>query len=460
MNSTKKQTITIIGAGITGCFLAILLAKRGYSVDIYERLSYDEMLHGTENKSFNITFYGYAVQALKKLDLWKVIEPQVITLKGSLTQVTKYAPPIFSQFDDKTMPYYTVSRLKLLNTLLAQAMLYPQISFHFATSLLSINRQDKTILVENRQSHKVSNIVCEVVFGADGANSLVRGFLQQGQESQHSQEYATWNYKQITITKDVAMKLKLQSDITYSWTRQYAICVAFPTGDGSFAALLILPKDKKKGFAYLQSASSIKNFVTENFPQLLQALPSITTAIEKNPSGQFSMIHTSPWQYKNFLGLLGDSAHCFFPFFGQGVSAGIGDCLALIELIDKHGTNWEQVLLLYEKARKRHMDALGEVSKEGFLRYRRYKKADYGAIYDKLEFILHHLLPAYILPPLFIPISIDPNHTADYVEKHKKQRRVLNSIGASILVSIVTAVVSLYEKGEFLKRFMQNEQSV
>lgn len=444
MNSTKQQKITIIGAGITGCFLAILLAKRGYKVDIYERLSYDEMLHSAANKSFNITFYGYAVEALKKIKLWNVVESQLITLHGSLTQVTKYAPPIFSQFEDKT--YYTISRVKLLKTFTTQAMLDPQISFHFDTSLVSINRYDKTIVVENRQSQKFSKIACDVVFGADGVNSLVRGFLQQGQESQHTQEYAPWSYKQFIIEKAVATTLKLQHDMTYSWTRQYASIVAFPTDDERFAALLLLPNDKTKGFANLKSASSIKNLVTENFPQLLPALSSITAAIEKNPSGHFTMIHTSPWYYKDFLVLLGDSAHCFFPFFGQGVSAGLGDCLAITELIDKHGTNWEKILPLYEKTRKRHMDALGDVSKEGFARYRRYKKADYAAIYDKLESILHHLFPKYIAPPLFGPVAKDPNHTADYLEKHTKQRKFFNTIGISLLVSILTAMVTFQEK--------------
>ena len=42
MNKTTKQLtkkVAIIGSGLGGCFLAVLLANRGYEVDLYEKLS-------------------------------------------------------------------------------------------------------------------------------------------------------------------------------------------------------------------------------------------------------------------------------------------------------------------------------------------------------------------------------------------------------------------------------------
>src|SRR5579859_6827888 len=149
MNPTKKSTFTIVGAGLAGCFMAILLAKRGYNVVIYERFSKDELLNNSSKRSFNITFYAYAVYAFKEAGLWNIIEPLLIPLKGSLTQVKPRAKPIFYKFGYKHIIYYCVERANLSKTLIQQASLSPLITFHFATSVLLINRQDKTMLVKN-----------------------------------------------------------------------------------------------------------------------------------------------------------------------------------------------------------------------------------------------------------------------------------------------------------------------
>eukprot|EP00965_Chrysotila_dentata_P256487 6212554-Pleurochrysis_carterae.AAC.1 len=40
---------TVVGAGPTGAFAALLLAKRGYSVDVFERRHRIRDMHKTEN---------------------------------------------------------------------------------------------------------------------------------------------------------------------------------------------------------------------------------------------------------------------------------------------------------------------------------------------------------------------------------------------------------------------------
>lgn len=82
-----KPTITIIGAGLTGCYLTILFAKRGYTVHVYERYSKKEILARSSQRSVNLTFYAYGVQVFKDAGLWKAIQPFVKKLKGSITRI-------------------------------------------------------------------------------------------------------------------------------------------------------------------------------------------------------------------------------------------------------------------------------------------------------------------------------------------------------------------------------------
>lgn len=52
MKNKKTNTITIIGSGLAGCFLAVLLAQKGFKVDIYERLS--KMTSATQHQNAHI----------------------------------------------------------------------------------------------------------------------------------------------------------------------------------------------------------------------------------------------------------------------------------------------------------------------------------------------------------------------------------------------------------------------
>lgn len=446
MNTYKKSTITSIGAGIAGCYTAILLAKRGYKVEIYERASKDDICKNTSKRSFTVTFLGYGVHALKEAGLWDVIQPHLNLMDGSLTQVTKYSQPRFSRFEKDDMPYYATKRSSLMQVLIHEALKYKNITFHFETGLVSIDRYTKSLVIQNLKNKKITTVSADVILGTDGINSIVRSAIQLGRPTVHTQEYGAWSYKQIVIEKDVVKKLGLHENAMHAWTRKDAVLAAFPSDDGSFAAIMMLPKEKGKGFDALTSAKSIKAFVAKHFPAMMPIIPTIRDGILQYPEGSFVMVHTDPWYYKDFMVILGDAAHGFFPFFGQGMSAAFGDGLALIRLIDTHGDDWGKIFPLYQETRKRHMDAMGDLSKEGLARYRRNKIADYDVVCDKLELMLHRLMPKYIQPPIFLSIATDPDHTADYVEKYRKQKRILNAFGFSLLAHTLTGIIALGEE--------------
>ena len=53
------------------------------------------------------------------------------------------------------------------------------------------------------------------------------------------------------------------------------------------------------------------------------------------------------------MAIIGDAAHGFYPFFGQGVSAAFGDCMELVKLVDRYGTNWEKFFLSLSNGTKK-----------------------------------------------------------------------------------------------------------
>lgn len=444
MSANKKDTITIIGSGLAGSFLATLLSERGYTVEVYERLARKDICDNASKRSYNIVLFGYGIEILKKTGLWKDIKPHLMPLKGSVTHISKETKPIIFLTDEKKSPYFTISRALLADILMKKAEKHAKVTFHYESELLSIDRHERTILVQNTKTKKTTTVACDVIIGTDGANSLVRSFMQQGLESHHTQEYASWSYKQFLLSPNMVEKLHLEKKFVHVWTQKNAFIILHPDHDDSLAALLVYPKGKDAHALTTQSA--IKKFFTANFPELIPALVEISPALLENPDGNFATIHTEPWYYKNFITIAGDAAHGFYPFFGQGTSAAFGDCMELVKLIDAHGTNWEKVFPKYQKERKKNTDALGELSKEALLKYLRDKKADYEAIYDRLELTMYRLFPKFIYPPLSMTIPTDPGHAAMHREQYLKQKKIAKNFGIPFLVSLLADTVNFYEQ--------------
>lgn len=444
MASKEKNKITIIGSGLAGSFLAVLLAQKGYRIEIYERLSRDDICDTASKRSYNIVLFGHGIHLLKQANLWNDIKPYLLTLQGTVTHIGKKAKPIISFVDHKKMPYFTISRARLLDILLKKASANSSVTIHYNTVLLSIDRYNKTITVQNTKTKKIETVSCEVVIGADGANSLVRSFIQQGQQTNHLQEYATWVYKQFVLTPKIVEELKLRKNFVHVWTQKEAFIIMHPDSNNSLGAMLVYPKNNKNS-DLLHSSAGIKKFFAKNFFELLPALNEITSSILTNPDGNFATIYTTPWYYKGFMTIIGDAAHGFYPFFGQGTTAAFTDCMTLIKLIETQKENWEEIFSLYQQNRKEHTDTLGDLSKEVIRKYLRYKKADFEAIYDKLESELHRLFPKLIYPPLSQSVVMDPSNAADYRKKYFKQRKIAHLVGISLIITAGTGLLAVYE---------------
>ena len=441
MNTSPKKSIALIGSGLAGSFLAVLLAKRGYKVDIYERLAKKEIYDTASKRSYNIVLFGYGIDMLQKAGMWNILKPHLLALKGSVTHINKNAQPITTLLDPKKTPYFTIARAKLAALLLEEAGKQKSVSIHYQTTLVTINRHEKTMVIHNTKTNTMKKASYDVLIGADGANSLVRFFMQQGQETNHSQEYATWRYRQFMLSPQTVEQLGLEKSFVHTWTHKNAFITMHPDSKQALSAMLVFPKTMQN----FTSEHTVKLFFEEHFPKLLPALPEIAASILANPDGNFATIHTDPWYYKDNITIIGDAAHGFYPFFGQGASAAFGDCMTLCTLLDRYQQDWSKTLPAYQEARKQHTDALGELSKEVIQKYLRYKKADYDAVYDKLESVLFHFLPTVVKPSLSQLILSDPAHAADHRALDRKRKTIAKWMGVSFLVLSLTGLAAMYE---------------
>lgn len=437
----QEKKVIIIGAGMAGCFMAYLLGQKGYSIDVFEYRDDVRKKPYESGRSFNITLYYRGLVAMKKVGVWDAIKPYSVIAEGNVAHYSD-KNSTFSPFDTHGNEIlYTVHRNQLNSALINIADKLPNVKFHFNTKVVSIDRSTKTLRLQRSKTLKA-----DLIIGADGINSIVRQTIQQnGQTVRHTQEYEDWGYKEVHISKSLGEKMNIRTRATHTWPRDNSLLIAFPNPDDSFTLMFNLPLAGKNGFSELNSEKAITAYITKNFPDLLPLLSEIKKSFLQKPTGSLSTIWTDPWYYKDGIVLLGDAAHGFTPFYGQGVCAALEDCILLDKLLAKE-TNWEKAFEKYQNNRKRNTDVLGHLAKENFIELRDKSRSAFYLVKDKADTLLNRLFPKFWLPPLYVLIAHGTQDYADAYESFKKQKKISRLSGLDLLIFFASLPIMLSRK--------------
>jgi len=438
----KKQNISIIGAGMAGCFMAICLAKRGYAVSIYESRPDVRKEPYDSGRSFNITLYYRGMQAMKQMGIWESIKKVAIHAEGNVPHYYGRKTS-FDPFDKKGREVlYTVHRNFLNGALLDEVEKFANAKVFFNTDCIGIDREKKVLTFE--KDKKTITTHADIIIGADGVNSMVRDVLQKGQVTDHTKEYEDWGYKEVHVPIGLAEQLHLRNNATHTWPRNNSLLLAFPNPDKSLTLMFNLPLEGEESFASLTSEATIKDYITKYFPDLLPILPEITHAILHKPTGNFVTVLTSPWYYKESMVIIGDAAHGVTPFYGQGVSAAFEDCLLLSELIEKYTNNIEEAFSKFQRSRKKNTDVLAFLSRENFLELRDRSRSPYHLLKAKVNTFLHMIIPSLWLPPLYYLVAHDTVAYKKAYEMHQRQEKISKWIGLNLLIKVGAVPFALF----------------
>lgn len=425
---SDNRRVTIIGAGVSGCFLAISFAKKGYNVEIYESRP-DSRKTLTDGRSYNLTLYRRGEKALKRLGFWRELLPYTVSIKGNVCHTEKNGA-VYSAYNKKIESLYTIHRQSLVNTLLAIVEQYPSISIRFDTCCIRVDKRKKEITFHHSPTNTYFTKKADLIVGCDGVNSVVRNEMQRGEMAEHHQEFIDWGYKEVTIPKKKAFFLREES--LHTWPRKDVLFIGFPNADGSYTLMLNIPLKGNCSFEKFSNEKETLLFLKKLFPDLSPVHKEIASAIIHKPIGKFVTIYTTPWYYSDFIVLVGDSAHGVIPFYGQGMSSALEDCEILLRALTAHKRNREKAFALYESSRKMHTDALGRLSQENFIELKEKDASVFYVTQKKIETILSRFFP-FLLPPLYIVVAQTTIPYADALRKYKKQKRILRLLGLDIL---------------------------
>ena len=369
----NQENILIVGAGLCGSLLALRLAQRGYKVDVYESRPDLRTTDISAGKSINLALSDRGFKALRLAGVEDKAREICIPMYGRLVHDTE-GNTFASNYSGREGEYInSISRGDLNGILLTEAEQHENVNIYFNKRCTAIDIENATASFEDYKSKEEFTVNADVVFGTDGAGSVLRKsyYLERKFLFSYSQNYLTHGYKELEIPAGKDGSHQISKDHLHIWPRGEYMLIALPNMDGSFTVTLFLGNEEGEyNFKSLTTEAEITTFFTKQFPDALALIPNIAKEFADNPTGALGTVKCSPWSYKNNTIIMGDAAHAIVPFYGQGMNASFEDVVVLDGILNQGLGNWERVFKTYEKARKIDADAIGDLAVENYYEMR------------------------------------------------------------------------------------------
>ncbi|HEY3973576.1 MAG TPA: NAD(P)/FAD-dependent oxidoreductase [Candidatus Sulfotelmatobacter sp.] len=428
--TSPLQPISLIGAGLNGPLLALGLVKRGHRVEIYERRSDMRRVRMSAGRSINLALSTRGIHALTEAGLWDEMRKIVVPMRGRMmhsatSQLTFQA---YGRNDNEVIN--SISRAEL-NIALISAAEQAGVKINFQQRCTGIDLKTGELLLRDERSGENRTIEREVVIGCDGSVSAIRNEMLKMTGFNFSQQYLNYGYKELSIPAGPDGMHVLETNALHIWPRGNYMLIALPNVDGTFACILFLPFEGPDSFAHLTSPELVLEFFRARFPDAIPLMPDLAANFFANPTGAMVTIKCSPWHIDRRALLLGDAAHAIVPFFGQGINCGFEDCSVLLELLDRHGTDWARIFREFESARKINTDAIADLAVENFVEMRD-RVADPRFLFrKKVELALEAKYPRLFVPK-YSMVTFHRIPYATALQRGKVQDGILSELCESI----------------------------
>lgn len=363
----SKRAVTILGAGLVGSVLAVLLRKRGYEVTVYERRPDMRTEAIGAGRSINLAMSNRGWKALELAGLREDIEAIAIPMPGRFLH-QEDGSSAFQAYGKNGEAIYSVSRGELNKKLMELAEQHgAKILFNHRCSRVDIARN--TIYIQDDQG-KEEPVICDLLFGADGAFSSLRTAMSFTDRTNFSQYYIEAGYKELNIPAGPDGSWLIEKNALHIWPRHNYMMIALPNIDGSFTCTLFFPFEGAPSFSSLKTEEEVRRFFEKEFPDAVSLMPTLVHDFMNNPVSSLITTKIFPWRHEDKSCLIGDAAHAIVPFYGQGMNAGFEDCTVLEGLMEEHGEDWSRILSLFEGQRKPNADAVADLALNNFIEMR------------------------------------------------------------------------------------------
>ncbi|SNS94662.1 kynurenine 3-monooxygenase [Ekhidna lutea] len=413
-----KDKIGIVGAGLVGSLLAVILKKKGFQVQVFEKRSDPRKSSVDAGRSINLALSHRGIQPLKLAGVYETIAPFLIPMKGRMMH-DETGKLTFQPYGKEGQFINSVSRAQL-NQLLIESAEEAGVEVLFDHKCVDIDFDSNIISFENESSFN-----CDLIVGTDGAFSAVRKKLQFTDRFNFSQHYIEHGYKELCINPKNG-EFGLEPNYLHIWPRGNFMLIALPNNDKTFTCTLFFPFEGSPSFEELTGKAEVEAFFTKYFRDAKTHMPDITDQYFNNPTSSLITTKCEPW-HKNRTILLGDAAHAIVPFYGQGMNSGFEDVRLFIEMAESENWDWKKVLPDYSAKRKKDADAISELALYNFIEMRDHVGDPNFLKRKKLEAQIQERYPKEWIP-LYSMVTFSNMPYSEALRLGKIQKKIMDDV--------------------------------
>ena len=428
MSNADDKRIIISGAGLAGSLLAVMLARRGFEVTVYEKRADMRRAEMSAGRSINLALASRGIKALLHADVMDRVKPLMLPMPGRMLHnregELKYQA--YSRNPDEIN--YSVSRGELNKVLMDAAEETGRVKVLFEHAIEDMDFGSRTLVVRNEETGETLTESGVPVLAADGAGSPVRKAMAEKLGITNSEDMLDHAYKELTIPPADGGGYRIEKEALHIWPRGGFMLIALPNLDGSFTVTLFMAKEGENSFASITDGDTLRAFFQREFPDALELIPDLETDFFNNPTGALGTVRSEPWHHEDIACLVGDAAHAIVPFHGQGMNCAFEDCVEIDELLEQHGTDWARVFADYTKARKRNGDAIADMALENYVEMRESVRDPRFHLKKELEFLLEGEMPDRFIPRYSMVMFHPEIDYADAYERGRIQTGILEEL--------------------------------
>ncbi len=393
-----RQPVTIIGAGLSGSLLAILLARRGFGVRVYERRPDMRQKDIPAGRSINLALAERGIEALEAARVFDLIKPLLIAMRGRMLHDIEgeLAFQPYGQAESEVI--YSISRRDLNRRLMNVAERELGVAFYFGQRCRGADFDTGRLEMQDENDGRKYELPMAPVIAADGAGSVLRRAMVEAGRSTTIEDYLEHDYKELEIPADAGGRHRIDQHALHIWPRGGFMLIALPNLDGSFTVTLFLPRKGSDSFASLRDDAALADFFESTFPDARALLPDLADDFFNNPTGSMVTVRCAPWRVGGRALLLGDAAHAIVPFHGQGMNCAFEDCTVFDELLGEYGENWDELFAEFESRRKPDAEAIADMALENYIEMRDAVRNPRFQLQKQIAFELERRYPGIFIP--------------------------------------------------------------
>jgi kynurenine 3-monooxygenase len=425
LTQAGKRDVTIVGAGPVGIVLSILLAQRGYEVDVYEGHPDPRINSRPGGRSINLTMAERGWQGLRAAGLEDVIKAMSLPLRGRLIHGGD-GELRFHPYTPDGDAIFSVSRSELTMALLDLAGEYQNVRVRFGHYCRAVDVESRTLSIDTPDGERVEARPSRVL-AADGAFSSVRRSLLRNPGFSFYQRLSPISYRELKVPPTAAGDFAFAPDVLHLWPRGEGMIVGFPNLDRSFTISVFMPAQGQTSFGSLSDRESLEAFMSTSCGDLLSHLENAAHDFFNGTPAPLLSSGCAPWVHGGWLALIGDAAHTVVPFLGQGLNAGLEDCRTLAECLDDADDRWDEALAAFEDERLPNGEAVIGLAEKHFDELARAARDPLFLVRRTIEDRLHAIAPDHFVP-LYTMVAFGSRPYLEIARVRARQEALLDRL--------------------------------